>query len=517
MTRPNHWLACALIASAARAQSSRGSEWTTHSGDPQRTAWQKNETRIGKERIGEFRLLWKLKLDNQTRALHSLTAPLIVNALYRDLAVVAGTGDTIYVLDADLGRLLWKKHFDYQSATPQDQNPTWLCPGGLVAKPVVTPVAAFVRGGRGGTVRTPRSIYAVSSDGNLHQLSVTDGEDLGPPVRFMPPNGKPYSLNLVDNTIYAITGQRCGGNPNAAYAIDLSSTDKKVSSFPSGGGLWGIAGPAIGTDGTLYGETGDGLADPAKGLFGTSVLALTPKELKLKDYYTPTNAEWLTKRDLDLNVTHVIIPYKGRDLVAGATGKEGRLFLLDSKSLGGEDHRKPLYRSDLIVNYDVQFDAKGIWGSLASWEDAKGTRWILAPLWGPLHPDYKFPVANGDNASGSIRAFKLVEQNDKPVLAPVWVSRDLIAPAPPVVANGIVFALSSGEYVRQGGSAEARAQRSTHATLYALDAETGKELFSSGDSITSFTHFGALSVASGRVFLTTYDNTVYCFGIYMEH
>ena len=167
--------------------------------------------------------------------------------------------------------------------------------------------------------------------------------------------------------------------------------------------------------------------------------------------------------------------------------------------------------------YDVQFDAKGIWGSLASWEDAKGTRWILAPLWGPLHPDYKFPVANGDNPSGSIGAFKLVEQNDKPVLAPAWVSRDLIAPAPPVVANGIVFALSSGEYVRQGGSAEARAQRSTHATLYALDAETGKELYSSGDSITSFTHFGALSVASGRVFLTTYDNTVYCFGIYMEH
>ena len=64
---------------------------------------------------------------------------------------------------------------------------------------------------------------------------------------------------------------------------------------------------------------------------------------------------------------------------------------------------------------------------------------------------------------------------------------------------------------------EARAQCSTHATLYALDAETGKELYSSGDSITSFTHFGALSVASGRVFLTTYDNTVYCFGIYMEH
>jgi len=36
-------LACALIWTGAHAQSGR--EWTTHSGDPQRTAWQKNETR----------------------------------------------------------------------------------------------------------------------------------------------------------------------------------------------------------------------------------------------------------------------------------------------------------------------------------------------------------------------------------------------------------------------------------------------------------------------------------------
>jgi hypothetical protein len=111
MMRLTKWappaLACALMWTGAQAQSGRGGEWTTHSGDPQRTAWQKNETRISKESIKGFRLLWKLKLDNQTRALHSLTAPLIVNAQYRDLAIIAGTSDNIYVLDADLGRLLW--------------------------------------------------------------------------------------------------------------------------------------------------------------------------------------------------------------------------------------------------------------------------------------------------------------------------------------------------------------------------------------------------------------------------
>ena len=46
---------------------------------------------------------------------------------------------------------------------------------------------------------------------------------------------------------------------------------------------------------------------------------------------------------------------------------------------------------------------------------------------------------------------------------------------------------------------------------------TGKELWSSGSQVTSFTHNGALSIANGRVYFTTYDNTLYCFGFPMEH
>ena len=52
---------------------------------------------------------------------------------------------------------------------------------------------------------------------------------------------------------------------------------------------------------------------------------------------------------------------------------------------------------------------------------------------------------------------------------------------------------------------------------YALDAANGKELWSSGNQVTSFAHNGALSIANGRVYFTTYDNTLYCFGFPMEH
>jgi hypothetical protein len=522
--------------SAAHAQ--RAFDWMTHSADPQRTAWQKNESKITRDNVKDFKLLWKLKLDNEPKALHALMEPLIVGNIGTDrgakeLVIVAGSSDNVYAVDADLGRIFWKTHFSYTSETPQTQNSSWLCPGGLTATPVLTPAPTFARSStpgaaapaRGLDPSVPRSVYAVSSDGNLHRLSLYDGKPLEPSSRFLPPNGKPYSLNLVDHVLYAITGQGCGGVPNGAYAIDLNSPDKKISSFLSrggGGGLWGIAGPAVGTDGTLYTETGDGQWDPEAGRFSDTVLALTPRELKLKDYYTPSNREWLTKKDLDMNATPVVFPHKGRDLVV-AGGKEGRLYLLDSTALGGDDHRTPLFRTQLIANEDVDLAGRGIWGSLASWQDSKGTRWVLSPMWGPLHPDMKFPVTNGPVTNGSIVAFKVEEQSGKTVLAPAWVSRDLIAPAPPVIGNGVVFALSSGEFVRQRRenpvglwNAAERAARSTHATLYALDAETGKELYSSGNSITSFTHFTGLALANGRVFLGTFDGTLYAFGFPME-
>jgi outer membrane protein assembly factor BamB len=63
------------------------------------------------------------------------------------------------------------------------------------------------------------------------------------------------------------------------------------------------------------------------------------------------------------------------------------------------------------------------------------------------------------------------------------------------------------------GGAQGRIQESTHAILYALDAQTGKELWSSGDQIASWNHFSGLTVANGRVYIGTYDGILYCFGV----
>jgi outer membrane protein assembly factor BamB len=89
----------------------------------------------------------------------------------------------------------------------------------------------------------------------------------------------------------------------------------------------------------------------------------------------------------------------------------------------------------------------------------------------------------------------------------------------PTIINGVVFVTSSGEFRPSDSKAPAarRAPRSSRAVLYALDGQTGKELWSSGATITSFTWGGALSGGVGQVYLTTYDGTIYAFGFPMEH
>ena len=47
----------------------------------------------------------------------------------------------------------------------------------------------------------------------------------------------------------------------------------------------------------------------------------------------------LVKRDLDMQVTPVIFHYKGKELMVDA-GKECRLYLMDTGSIGGDDHRR---------------------------------------------------------------------------------------------------------------------------------------------------------------------------------
>src|SRR5438445_811745 len=87
-----------------------------------------------------------------------------------------------------------------------------------------------------------------------------------------------------------------------------------VGQLNTGSGSWGRSGPAVGSDGTAYAPTGDGNFDPSKNQWAEAIVAVAP-DGTLKDYFAPSNAAWLWKMDLDMQVTPAIFPYKGRELL----------------------------------------------------------------------------------------------------------------------------------------------------------------------------------------------------------
>lgn len=511
-----------------RAQSSGTPlyDWLTDGGDNERTGWNRQEKVLTKDNVKNLKLLWKLETHNQVRALHSLLPVLVVGQLStpsgtKQVGYLAGISDNLYAFDTDTGKILWQKHWDYpapagrggggggQGQPPDPAHLGFLRPGGSSDTPVIGPADAQGR----------RPIYFVTGDGMLHILNAATGEDLEPAYMFH--GGKGWSLSLAGNVLW-MANTYAG---ESVSAVRLDDPQHKVMNFNSGsGGAWGRRGVTIDSTGAAWTTTGDGVYDPSSDppRYGNSIVGvrIAGEALQLKDYYTPTNWDWLRRRDLDPNNTPTIFNYKGRELMA-ASGKECRMYLLDTTSLGGADHQTPLFKTPLFCNEEVDFQDAGSWGAVSTWEDSAATRWVLAPFWGPAHSQAKFPIMNTPlTKDGGVAAFKVEDRQGKLELSPAWISRDMKRGEPVIIANGMVFGYGSGEETKQSWpdiglqfDSTIRAEKGTHATIYILDAQTGKELWSSGTQMHQWNHFTGITVANGRIYLGTYDGTLYCFGL----
>jgi outer membrane protein assembly factor BamB len=53
----------------------------------------------------------------------------------------------------------------------------------------------------------------------------------------------------------------------------------------------------------------------------------------------------------------------------------------------------------------------------------------------------------------------------------------------------------------------------THAVLYALDPMTGDEIYSSGDAMDSWNHYGGMALSDGNIYISTWDARVFAFGL----
>lgn len=528
-------------------------EWSTSGGDAQRSAWIRKDPLISKAAMatGKFGFLWKLQLNNQARQRTYFSNPALVgNAMgfkgFRSLTVLTAPSNTVFAVDNDFGTLYWDKHFEVAVPTAS----TAACPGGMTAAasritnpnpasflprgPIIrSPYrgalgepgagaqtdAAYLpggggranaagrgaapdagrggaaaagagrAGGRGRGLSTPtgaQPIAVLSSDGVLHFVSPVSAKELLKPVPFIPANANATDLSWVSGMVYTSTINECGGIPNGVWGIDpLADSPTAVSWKTQGGSVVGTI--AFGSEGIIYAAIGAGRT--ADGGFANAVVALDPQTLQVKDWFTQAGANFVS--------TPVVFQRGGKDLLATASA-DGRIFLLDGASLGGADHKTPLQVTAAQAGSQTSVVAAGF----ASWEDESGVRWLLVP---------------STTGSGAITAYRL-KAGATPSLEKVWTSREMVAPLPPIVVNGIVYAAASGEFA-PGDAAVSnaeRAKRSSPAVLYALDGDTGKEIWNSGKTMAAFVHGTGLSSSPGQVYLTTSDNVMYAFGMPYE-
>jgi outer membrane protein assembly factor BamB len=327
-----------------------------------------------------------------------------------------------------------------------------------------SPIPA-ARGGGGGVFagRYAGPIYVVSSNGTLHALGQVSGMDLERPAPFLPPNARYSDLTAIGSMLYTSTSRECGGVANGVWAITLDPKNKTVSSWKTNGGS-PVGNLAFTASGRILVAIGPGKT--TAGGYANAIVAIDARTLQPIDWFTSPSAEFVT--------TPVVINHSGREIVASVS--RDSIFLLDAAALGGANHSTPLAS---LSGMNLAPDA------LAAFEQPAGTPWLLVP---------------GPNA---IVAFRIVDEAGKTTLQRGWTTREFAAPTAPIVVNDVVFAAASG---RPQGSA----------VLYAFDSRSGRELWNSGRTMTSYVSPGNLWASNSQVHVGTYDGTVYAFGYALE-
>ena len=551
-------------ATAASIQNmSAARDWTTWGYDQERTGWNKGETTLTKQNVSRLKLLWNTQLSTPVRdvVMSTLTAPLVAEGVQTaqgamNLVFLLGADDTAFAVNADTGKILWQKSFPNTLAQVHPAN--WECTNTANATPVIDKQRAIV--------------FLITSDGKLRGLNLSDGADRMAATDMVVPFARDWSLNLIDNVVYTTNGRGCGqfpgqlpmptppqsaGAPAAAggggpprpvgpiiwgniSAMDVSDlAHPRVTHFYTSGarpaGPWGRGGVAKGPSDTVITQTADGPFDPGSGVWGETVLKLAPQASRVVDSFTPSNWKYLNAHDLDFGSTSPeVFTFQNRTFVA-TSGKEGAVYLLDANNLGSgsPDHSMPVYKSPQLGN-DAALGTEpgqGVWSSLTSYQTPDGKQFLYVPMWGPPSKNAPaFKYSYGPIPNGSIMAFQVVADGDKFSLDPQWTSPNLTVPDAPVVANGVVYAIQTGEQTLQRPLlppgqprpvmdlsspllSKFRSTPVSNLILYAFDAETGKTLYSSKQIITNWVHFNEPVVALGKVFVITHDAHVLAFGL----
>jgi len=535
--------------------SGSGANVLTHHNDNQRTGANLHETVLNTSNVNvdHFGKLYEWPVDGDI-----YSQPLYVSnvalggANVRNVVYVTSMHNTVFAFDADSASKLplWMVDLSVLGSPIPVSMTTGLDvqPGpqdiateiGVLSTPVIDPASKTL-------YLVARSLESGSvHHQKLHALDLATGmEKFGGPVELTATlpgtgdgsnNGQLTFDPVVHNQRAALllAGGKlyiswAGHNDSNAYhgwvmAYDALTLQRSAAFLTTpngrwGGGIWQTgAGPAADANNNVYLETGNGDYDAAKGSYGDSVLklGLSGNAINVLGSFTPKNQAYMNGIDLDLGSSGpVLIP--GSPYVL-ASGKEGKMYLLDTASLGGYSTTK-----DSVVD---EFQATPLPAC-----DPHCTDWYLyfhihaAPVFwhSPDHGPLVYVWAERDN----LKAFRFL--TDHMEHTPVAQSP---MPAPPGMPGGFLSLSANGSTAGTGivwalhpvsvdGSATDASESGVRVRgiLQAFDAsDVSKELYNSRmnaarDDFGNFAKFNVATVANGKVFVPTMSKTIAVFGL----
>jgi len=343
MVAATFWCFGTATAGTARSRpvlraSGFGANWTTYHGNAEATGVQEAYTRLLPSR-------------------RAWTSPILDGQLYgepliADGRVVAATeNDTVYVLAADSGHVLWSRHL--ASAVPARDLPCGdISPEvGITGTPVIDLARHEIFVDADTLVSGPPASGGVEASHRLFGLDLFTGKvELDEPA--MPNAGEDQlaqlqrpGLALDDGFVVIAYGQNYGdcpgpNGPAHGYVVAIPETGGplhayQISSGRDRGAVWmGGSSPVVDPRGNVYVASADGYDLGAGQPYDDSdaVLELSPT-MHLESIFYPEDWQTLSANDLDLGTGDPMLV----DGFVFQVGKTDIAYLLRQGQLGGEE------------------------------------------------------------------------------------------------------------------------------------------------------------------------------------
>jgi hypothetical protein len=341
---PLFLLACPLLSGGSGSPVRTPVSLLTQHNNGERTGANLNEVILTPSNVSakQFGMLFRRVVDDQIYGQPLSVANVKLRGGTHDLVFVTTVNNSVYAFDANdasASEPFWHVNF---GTPPNVYDGKYGCTDmngnmGIIGTPVID--------AQGGTLY----VVAATRTGNefqqrLHALDLATGADrTQSPVTITAPGFHPLmqsqrpALLLSRGKVYVGYGSHCDKEPYHGFLISYDAKSLQqtgvFNTSPEGQGasIWQFGqGPAVDAAGNIYFVAGNGSWNGSSD-FSESFLKLDP-DLKVLDWFTPTDHAYLDSIDADLNCSGaVLVP--GTDLVMDA-GKQGVLYLVDDHHMG---------------------------------------------------------------------------------------------------------------------------------------------------------------------------------------